>query len=425
MLRPALELAWAVARSGLGERPPVEPPRSLRPLLRFAKLPPRGLAVVRDALDADLSFLARAAAAAAQVGEEELGRASWLFLVRPADWQAELDALVEQAVVAEVAGREAATEARAQRRLAGAEQRISRLEADLAAARGREAAAVEELAAVRRARQAAGRRVEEAESARDAAWAEVERLKAELAARPLPEPVVAPVVVPVVEPVGVSVPEPWPAVDVAGVRAALEAALALLPLGDGEAAEPPSPSASLSTARRSKRLPRPSTGAPRRRPVALPPGIHDDSTEAAEHLVRTSGVVLLVDGYNATLAVWPDVPLAEQRTRLVDALAELAARTGAEPTAVFDGAEDADGFRGRAGGGARAGAGARGPVKVVFSAADVAADDVILELVDHAPRQRPVVVASDDRQVQDGARQRSANVLSRAQLLATLRRRAR
>ncbi|MDQ1445521.1 MAG: hypothetical protein QOI20_1985 [Acidimicrobiaceae bacterium] len=421
MLRPALELAWAVARSGLGERPPVEPPRSLRPLLRFAKLPPRGAAVVRDALDADLSFLARAAAAAAQLGEEELGRASWLFLIRPADWQSELDALVEHAVVTEAAGREAATEARAQRRLAGAEQRISRLEADLAAARGREAAAVEELAAVRRARQSAGRRVEEAESARDAAWAEVERLKAELAARPLPEPVVAPVV----EPVGVSVSDPGPAVDVAGVRAALEAALALLPQGDGEAAEPPSPSASLSTARRSKPLPRSSTGAPRRRPVALPPGIHDDSTEAAEHLVRTSGVVLLVDGYNATLAVWPEVPLAEQRTRLVDALAELAARTGAEPTAVFDGAEDADGFRGRAGAWAGAGAGARGPVKVVFSAADVAADDVILELVDHAPRQRPVVVASDDRQVQDGARQRGANVLSRAQLLATLRRRAR
>ena len=39
-------------------------------------------------------------------------------------------------------------------------------------------------------------------------------------------------------------------------------------------------------------------------------------------------MVLLVDGYNVTMQAWPDVPIPEQRRRLVDALAGLAARTG-------------------------------------------------------------------------------------------------
>ncbi len=76
-------------------------------------------------------------------------------------------------------------------------------------------------------------------------------------------------------------------------------------------------------------------------PVPLPPGIFDDSVEAAEHLVRVQGMVLLVDGYNVSLLGWPDIPIAEQRLRLVDALAELAARSGAEVVVVFDGADSA------------------------------------------------------------------------------------
>ena len=43
MLRPALELAWAVAKVGSEARPVVAPPGRLRPLLRFAKLTDRAL----------------------------------------------------------------------------------------------------------------------------------------------------------------------------------------------------------------------------------------------------------------------------------------------------------------------------------------------------------------------------------------------
>lgn len=198
----------------------------------------------------------------------------------------------------------------------------------------------------------------------------------------------------------------------AGLRRALEGALSLLP------PSPPSgPSTPAAPARRTQARPPKQTA--RRRPVPLPPGLLDDSAEAADFLVRVNGAVLLVDGYNATLSAWPDLPLVEQRERLVDAMAELVARTGADATVVFDGAEGGGGSRAAAVG---AGGRARRPVKVLFSAPDVPADDVILELVDGAALHRPVVVASDDRAVQAGAAERGANVLSRSQLLSTLRR---
>ncbi len=50
---------------------------------------------------------------------------------------------------------------------------------------------------------------------------------------------------------------------------------------------------------------------------------------------------LVVDGYNVTKTGYGEMSLAEQRTRLIGALAGLAAQTGAEITIVFDGAGQA------------------------------------------------------------------------------------
>jgi hypothetical protein len=49
------------------------------------------------------------------------------------------------------------------------------------------------------------------------------------------------------------------------------------------------------------------------------------------------------------------------------------------------------------------------------------ADDLVLELVDAAPPERPVVVVSSDNRVRAGARRRGANSLATWQLLAILR----
>lgn len=162
--------------------------------------------------------------------------------------------------------------------------------------------------------------------------------------------------------------------------------------------------------------PRP-TPAPSRRPAPLPPAVFEDSREAAEHLVRLPGATLVVDGYNASIKTWPDLPIADQRRRLVYALEELTSRTHVAVEVVFDGAEVVDD------GGpdpARSFGGGSRRVKVAFTAADIEADDVV---VDRAARlATPVIVASDDHRVRDGARGVGANVVTVGQLLGVLRR---
>lgn len=156
---------------------------------------------------------------------------------------------------------------------------------------------------------------------------------------------------------------------------------------------------------------RPAAAAPRRRPAGLPPAVFDDTTEAAAHLVRVPGALVLVDGYNAAKALWPAEAPLELRERLIDALSELVARTGASVHVVYDGAD--------LGLPASRPVSTRG-VRVSFSPADVEADDEILDLVDAEPVERTIVVATSDRRVQDGARRRGANVISSTQLASVV-----
>jgi predicted RNA-binding protein with PIN domain len=149
-----------------------------------------------------------------------------------------------------------------------------------------------------------------------------------------------------------------------------------------------------------------------RTPLRLPPALFDDSVEAAAHLVRVSGVLLLVDGYNVTLSSWPDLELSAQRRRLVDALAELVMRVGASVRVVFDGA--ARGNR------LQPPAAVRQRMVVEFSPSEVEADEVIVAAVDDLDPTRPVVVATNDRRVRQEVLERGANVISVDQLLAVL-----
>jgi predicted RNA-binding protein with PIN domain len=119
---------------------------------------------------------------------------------------------------------------------------------------------------------------------------------------------------------------------------------------------------------------------------------------------------LVVDGYNVTKSGYPTLTLAEQRVRLVQGLAALAARTGAEVTCVFDGAQ------------------LDGPVRltqprgvrVLFSAPGEIADELIRRLVAAEPPGRPVVVVSSDREVADGVRRSGALPVPAAMLLNRL-----
>jgi predicted RNA-binding protein with PIN domain len=109
---------------------------------------------------------------------------------------------------------------------------------------------------------------------------------------------------------------------------------------------------------------------------------------------------------------WPQLPVPEIRHRLVDALGELAARTGAEVHVVFDGADGVDVLPGSGSG--------RSGVRVRFSPPDVEADDVIIGLARGLPADRPVVVATNDRRVRDQVRRLGARTLSSDQFLGVL-----
>lgn len=130
-----------------------------------------------------------------------------------------------------------------------------------------------------------------------------------------------------------------------------------------------------------------------------------------ERLLVLPAVHLIVDGYNVTKTGYPELPLADQRERLAHQLASLSARTGAEVTVVFDGADVL----------AVPAAGPRG-VRVLFSDPGVQADDVIRALVDAEPQGRQLVVATSDREVVDSVRRRGARSVASAILLERLQR---
>ena len=137
----------------------------------------------------------------------------------------------------------------------------------------------------------------------------------------------------------------------------------------------------------------------------------DDPALLAE-LLTLPRVHLVVDGYNVTKTAWPTAALEAQRNRLCAGLAALAARTGAEVTVVFDGADldqppAVNGPRG---------------VRVRFSPPGVIADEVIRRLVAAEPTGRPVVVASSDREVADGVEASGARAVPSRALVDLLSR---
>ncbi len=139
----------------------------------------------------------------------------------------------------------------------------------------------------------------------------------------------------------------------------------------------------------------------------LPAAARDPA--ALDRLLELPKVHVIVDGYNVTKSGYPDLSLAEQRTRLISALAALQARAGAEVTVVFDG-------------GARPPAQPRAPrgVRVLFSAPDELADDVIRRLVAAEPAGRALVVVTSDQEVVRDVRAAGAWTVPSAVLLARL-----
>lgn len=150
----------------------------------------------------------------------------------------------------------------------------------------------------------------------------------------------------------------------------------------------------------------------RRAPLDVPKGRLEDDPETLAGWLGSDNVHLLVDGYNVTLAEggFGELDLAAQRDRLVHGLAALARRHKVKATIVFDGAEVTPRpRRPRA-----------GPVTVAYSRPDEIADDHLVALLEGLPPV-PVVVATNDQELQRRARRHGATVATSNQLLALLR----
>jgi predicted RNA-binding protein with PIN domain len=140
-------------------------------------------------------------------------------------------------------------------------------------------------------------------------------------------------------------------------------------------------------------------------------GTRVDTVPGLDALLAVPTMHLVVDGYNVSKTGYPDLPLADQRNRLITQLGALAARTRVEITVVFDGA----------GVMAAPPRGARG-VRVLFSEPGVLADDVIRSIVAAEPHGRPVAVVTADRAVVDSIRAHGAYAVPSAVLITRLAR---
>nr|WP_084219231.1 NYN domain-containing protein [Spirillospora albida] len=140
--------------------------------------------------------------------------------------------------------------------------------------------------------------------------------------------------------------------------------------------------------------------------------LSDADPQLLDRLLTLPRVHLIVDGYNVTKTGYGELPLSDQRRRLLSGLGGLAAQTRAEVTCVFDGAE----LEGPVATGAPRG------VRVLFSDPGRTADELIGELVRAEPDGRAVVVVSSDREVADAARRAGARPVPSPLLLRRLAR---
>jgi predicted RNA-binding protein with PIN domain len=150
----------------------------------------------------------------------------------------------------------------------------------------------------------------------------------------------------------------------------------------------------------------------KRRPLAVPKGRLPEDPQTLDEWLTNPDVHLLVDGYNAARSpgAFGDLDLELQRERLIDEVSRLAGRRGATAIIVFDGADVAPGTRRRR----------RGPVAIEYSRASETADDHMVALLARLPAD-PVVVVTNDRELQARAAAQGATIATSNQLMGLIR----
>ena len=443
VVRPALEAALAVAEAGMNEDPQRRPPRGLQAVLGFHKRPSTALTAVKRVLDRDDEFRELVAE---RTDTTALSSAAEAFLRRDEGWRdvvtqaarvledaaaddrerdaersavelaAELRTRAEVAEAARTAGEaELKRLGDVERRLADAMTRSAELASANEALFEERRRAVRELADERRR---LGERTAEVRELR-LALAEAERLSDVASQRGNDQSAGTPPDDPAAdleqqreradhaEAVGRSTAQEVQrlALEMAALAEHLNPDSAGKPAAaasDDAAATDNAAASDDAVGRPADAGARRSPGAsPRRRPVRVGRGLREGTTAATHALLETPGLVMWVDGYNVTMALWGDLALPAQREALVRSLSGVATACGTHIRVVFDG---------DTGGAPAVTAPLR--VRVTFTEAGVEADDDIIDEVAATDPSIPVAVMSADRRVRDGVSACGANLLS-------------
>jgi predicted RNA-binding protein with PIN domain len=160
----------------------------------------------------------------------------------------------------------------------------------------------------------------------------------------------------------------------------------------------------------------PSVAQPRapeiRTPLQVPKGLLAESRETLDLWLKEPNVSLLIDGYNVskTEGGFGDLSLEHQRNRLVDEIDRLARMRGVPSTIVFDGAliEPVSMRR------------KRRTVAVAYSRPPEIADDHLVALLEERPNY-PVIVVTNDRELQAKSIALGATIARAEQLLSLIR----
>ena len=398
LLRPALESALEVIRAQAGESSFPTVPPSLRPLIRFAKLPARSVGIVRSALEEHPDLRQ---AVAGHLDERRLGRSRWLWFGRPDGWVDELRAVLED-LAADRASTTADRERRAlhvevvelRARLSAMTGSVAELEAE-AAVRERSVVRLEEQIAVlhgqleeasAQARHALDERGRAVRELKDTERRLAERLardrreRSEAAAREDAAGPDASATAGALSPDQMSPEARLAAIRVLhAVGDQLDELHGLLAPAGEVVVRGSGDRGSASTAPRW---------------VTLPRGLTDDSADGLRWRLSQPDVLLLIDGYNVTMRRWPDLDASAQRAALERELVALARTVPAAVHVVFDGDVVAHDPARRVG----------SEIRVSFSPAGVDADDVIIEATRRYSTESSVLAVSDDRRVQRGVR---------------------
>lgn len=396
-LRSALEFAVLIAAEGQKRRPPIHFPDELKPFLGRLRLTNADLGRVRRSIEADSGFRHAISAGAVPELVDDVGR---LWLAGRSGWQDEAAELIAERVDEAAEDDLRRDLKRAEKRRLAAERTAARVHLDVMqrdATISQQQRELDELRAeVAKAEDALAEvRAElvdtrnEARHARDREVAAIERAESAAAVQ------------------RVATVEPRDDVE-RGVdrELAMSAQRRLAEAADAsreftahiesmlEPDEAPGPSGS--------------PGRSQRRSLPLPGGMISTSAEAARHLVRQR-TPILADGYNVAKLAWPDRTLEQQRDALIARCENLARRSSAQITIVFDG----DSITG-------AHAVGRRLVRVVYSSAGTTADDVIRAELDALPEEDAVVVVTNDREIVDDVKARGANVIPSNAFIAVL-----